>query len=91
MQGRPCARQRHVDGDQAEQHRDAYPRPRPHPPQQRQRKRAQEHHVLAAHGEDVSETRASEVVALERVDQLVLAEDHAARERRLRCRKAGAE
>ena len=47
------------------------------------RERAQEHHVLPAHREKVREPSVTPVVAGERVDRLVLAEDHAAHERRL--------
>ena len=57
--------------------------------EQRQRERAQEHHVLAADGEQVREPRVAPVVARQRVDRLVLAEHHPAQERRLVGRQPG--
>ena len=78
LQRRPRARERHVGRDQRDQGNDAAPRPEPEPGEQRRGEGAQQHHVLPGDREHVGEARAAKVVAQQRVDPLVLAEDHAA-------------
>ena len=83
LQRRAGTRKRHVQRDEGEQDRDARPRRDAGEREQRHRQRAQEHHVLAAHREQVGKPRVAPVIACQRVDRLVLPEHHPAQERRL--------
>ena len=87
LQRRPRTRQRHVQRDQ--RHGPGQPGPVPDPRRghQRQRERGQQHHVLPADGQDVREPGGAELVARGLVDELVLAQHHAAGQRRGRGRQ----
>ena len=87
LDGRAAPGERHVDGD----HRDRHDEPRPQPEPARrpggEHEQREEHDVLPAHGEQVGQPGAPEVLADVRLDQLVLPEHHAAQQRRLRGRQ----
>ena len=88
---RAAARERHVDGD--EQRGDREPRPQRDVEHraQREHQRAQQQHVLPADGQEVREAGALERGLDLLADRLVLAEDHAAQQRRLGRRQSRAE
>ena len=77
------AGQRHVQRHEAQERHAARPRAEPGDGERRQRERHEQHHVLTAHREQMSEAGVTEVLARGAVDRLVLAEHHAADERGL--------
>ncbi len=88
---RAAACQRHVDGDQHDRRREPRAQRQPRDGAERQHERAEQQHVLAADREQVREARSLELFLRRRSDRLVLAEHHAAQQRRLRRAEPGAE
>ena len=80
LERRAGAGQRHVQRHERTDAREPGPHAQSRERQQRQRQRSEQHHVLAAHREQVREARAAEVVLHVRRDSLVLAEHHARQE-----------
>ena len=87
LQRRAGAGKRYVQGNQKEEGRSAYQRAGAHQREQRHSQCHQEHHVLAAHRQEVAEAGVAPVLAGGLVDRLVLAEHHAASEGGLGRRK----
>ncbi len=83
LQRRTGAGQRHVQRHEAQERHAARPRAEPGDGEGRQRERHEQHHVLTAHRQQMSEAGVAEVLARGAVDRLVLAEHHAADERGL--------
>ena len=81
--------ERHVHGDQHEHRRRPGPRSGSDRHQERDGQRAEQHDVLAAHGKDVCEPGAPEVLLVGLRDPLVLAEHHPASEGDVRGRQPG--
>ena len=80
LEGWAGARERHVHRDQHEHRGHSAARADPHRPEQWRRERAQEHHVLPADREHMCQPGAPVVVPQQRIDPLVLAQDHPARD-----------
>ena len=83
------SRDRYVDGDERQETQE--PRPERHTQQAQDRcpEHRQEHHAVPAHGEQVCQPRALEVVHRGWIDAVVLTQDEPAQERGLRVRRSG--
>ena len=89
LQRWPGAGQGNIDRDQRQQGRRPADDAQPGEDEEGQRQRHEQHHVLAADREQVREPGRPEGLASRLADVLVLAEDHAPRERRFVPRHAG--
>ena len=83
--------QRDVERDQAGENRQPHAQPDTGKHEEGQRQRHEQHHILARHGEQMCQAAGAKVLPDALADPLVLAEHHAAQQRRVIRRHSGAD